>query len=102
MNDNSYNIIKRKTTIYFKTFYFEISFLKISGVYVKNRFSFQENSFKEGDRVNVATKSSTKNASSEYTIFSSDISKQAEITYGSSLDLSQFGTDGIIITFEKI
>lgn len=100
--NQSYNKLKRKATIYSKTSDFEISFLKISGTYVGTHFSFTENNFKEGDRVKVTTKSSTKSVSSEYTILASNTAKQVEITSGSALDLSQFGANRITITFEQI
>lgn len=100
--NQSYNKLKRKATIYSKTSDFEISFLKISGTYVSTHFSFTENNFKEGDRVKVTTKSSTKSVSSEYTILASNTAKQVEITSGSALDLSQFGANRITITFEQI
>lgn len=102
LNQNGYNTLKRKATIYSKTSDFEISFLKISGSYVSTHFSFTENNFKEGDRVKVTTKSSTKSVSSEYTILASNTAKQVEITSGSALDLSQFGANRITITFEQI
>ena len=100
--NQSYNKLKRKATIYSKTSDFEISFLNISGSYVSTHFSFAENNFKEGDKVKVTTKSSTKSVSSEYTILASNTAKQVEITSGSALDLSQFGANRITITFEQI
>ena len=100
--NQSYNKLKRKATIYSKTSDFGISFLNISGSYVSTHFSFAENNFKEGDRVKVTTKSSTKSVSSEYTILASNTAKQVEITSGSALDLSQFGASRITMTFEQI
>ena len=98
----SYNKLKRNATIYSKTSDFGINFLNITGSYVSTHFSFSENNFKEGDRVRVTTKSSTKSVSSEYTILASNTAKQVEITSGSALDLSQFGANRITMIFEQI